>query len=136
MNWNILFAASGYVTVMGNSFAAFGGKAHSTAEAHSSAKITCNNVVLKSERLNEKAESGTLSLHSNLLSINTQHNGILPAGSTSIELVAELSASVKTKAQAQAGLLCFLPPAKSRATSRASVAIDSLCFTSFNRVME
>lgn len=137
MHWNILFAANGDVTVVKNSFAAFGGKAHSTAEALSSAKLTCNNVVLKSERLNEKVASSIMpSLHSKCLNINTQHNGILPVGSTSIELVAELSASVKTKAEAQAGLLCFLPPAESWATSHASVAISSLCFTSLNRVVE
>ncbi len=116
---------------------AFGGKAHCTAEAVSSAKITCNNVILETERLNEKVESAiSPSVHSKLLNMNTQHNGVLPAGSTSIELTAELSASAKAKAGAQAGLLCFLSPAESRATSHASIAVKSLTFTSFNRVME
>ena len=137
MNWNIHFVANGNVTVMEDSFATFGGMSHSTAEACSSARLTCKNVVLKSEQLNEKVESGiSPSLHSKLLNINTQHNGVLPAGSTSIELVAELSASVKAQAKAQAGLLCFLSPAESRATSHTSIAMKSLTFTSFNRVVE
>ena len=137
MNWNIHFVANGNVTVMENSFATLGGMSHSTAEALSSAKLTCNNIVLKSEQLSEKVESDiSPPLHSGLLNINTQPNGILPAGSTSIELVAELSASVKARAGAQAGLLCFLSPAESRATSRASIVMKSLRFTSFNRVME
>jgi hypothetical protein len=136
MHWNIHFAANGAVDVSGSTFAALGGKAQYTAEALSSAKIMIDTVVLKGKQLNEKVESAAHSLHSKILGINTQHSGILPAGSTSIEFVAELAASVKTKAEAQSGLLCVLPPAESNATSHASVAISSLCFTSFNIVVK
>jgi hypothetical protein len=137
MNWNILFVAAGDVALMGNSLVTFGGKAHNTAEAVSSAKVACNNVVLRSEQLNEKVEGSILpSLRVKSFLINTQHNGVLPAGSKSIELVAELSASVKAKAKAQAGFMNYLSPSESRARSHSSVTINSLRFTSFNRVEE
>ena len=137
MNWNIHFVASGGARVMINRFVPFGGKAHSIAEALSSAKVTCNNVILKSERIHKKVESGKGSpLQANIFTINTQHSGVLPAGTTSIELQAELSALVKAESRAQAGLFCFLPPTKSSAKSNARVSIGALEFLNFHRVTE
>jgi hypothetical protein len=137
MIWNIHCVASGSVNVMENSLVPSGGKAHSTAEALSSAKVTCDNATIRSERLYEKVESSKGSpLQSNIFSINTQPDGVLPAGSTSIELKAELSALVKTKSMAQAGLFCFLPPAQSSAKSHARVAINTLEFVNFHRVYQ
>ena len=137
MNWSILFVADGDVTVGGNRHARFGGKAHGTAEALSSARLICDNVVLKSEWLSEKVEGSWFpSIQLNSFIVNTQPRGVLPAGSTSIELRAELSASVKAEAKAQAGFLSFLSPARSCATSHASVEIAKLGFVNFYRVEE
>ena len=137
MNWNIHFVATGFVRVMENSFVPSGGKAYCTAEALSSAKLTCNNATLKNERLYENVESGMRPpLRSDTFVINTQHNDVLTAGSTSIELKAELSAFVKSESRAQAGLFCFLPSAKSSAKSKASVIINTLEFVNFHRVSE
>ena len=124
MSWSMHCIATGRVSVMENSFKPSGGKTHSTAEALSSAKLTCNNIILKHEQLNEKVESGMRPpLRADTFVFNIQPAGVLPAGS-------------KTKSMAQAGLFCFLPPAQSSAKSNARVSINTLEFVNFHRVIE
>lgn len=137
MNWDIHVVASGDVNLDGWTSVSFGGQASNTAEAVSSAMATCNDVVVKNEQLIEKIEdskplSGTLKS----FIINSQKSGVLPAGSTFIELKTELTALVKANVKAQAGLMSFLSPAVSTAKAHASVEISKLGFISFYRAKE